>query len=76
VSVTCFSIGLKTKLQQVLSYAKWSTFSNVIDKAKNTCKNSDYNLLDHVGSTELAANLFRSTQTDEKLRREKIEGNE
>ena len=31
-------------------------------------------ILDHMGSTELAANLFRATQTDEKLRREKIYG--
>jgi DNA-damage-inducible protein D len=30
------------------------------------------NLLDHMGSTELAANLFRATQTEEKLKREKI----
>lgn len=27
-----------------------------------------------MGSTELAANLFRATQTDEKLRREEING--
>ena len=27
-------------------------------------------ILDHMGSTELAANLFRATQTEEKLRRE------
>lgn len=33
-------------------------------------------ILDHMGSTELAANLFRATQTDEKLRREKIQGKE
>jgi len=32
------------------------------------------NILDHMGSTELAANLFRSTQTEEKLRRENIKG--
>lgn len=31
-------------------------------------------ILDHMGSTELAANLFRATQTDEKLRREHITG--
>lgn len=31
-------------------------------------------ILDFMGSTELAANLFRATQTDEKLRREKIKG--
>jgi hypothetical protein len=31
-------------------------------------------ILDFMGSTELAANLFRATQTDEKLRREDIQG--
>ena len=31
-------------------------------------------ILDHMGSTELAANLFRTTQTEEKLRRENING--
>ncbi|MCL4703536.1 DNA damage-inducible protein D [bacterium] len=31
-------------------------------------------ILDHMGSTELAANLFRATQTEEKLRRENILG--
>lgn len=33
-------------------------------------------ILDHMGSTELAANLFRATQTDDKLRRENIQGKE
>lgn len=32
------------------------------------------NILDHMGSTELTANLFRATQTEEKLRRENIKG--
>lgn len=32
------------------------------------------NILDHMSSTELAANLFRATQTEEKLRREDIKG--
>lgn len=32
------------------------------------------NILEHMGSTELAANLFRATQTEEKLRRENIKG--
>lgn len=31
-------------------------------------------ILDHMGSTELAANLFRATQTEEKLRRENTQG--
>lgn len=33
-------------------------------------------ILDHMGSTELAANLFRATQTDEKLRRDNVKGKE
>lgn len=31
-------------------------------------------ILDHMGSTELAANLFRATQTEEKLRRDNVSG--
>ncbi|WP_345106473.1 DNA damage-inducible protein D [Mucilaginibacter panaciglaebae] len=42
-------------------------------QAKKGLKKSQ-NILDHMGSTELAANLFRATQTEEKLRREKIKG--
>ena len=34
------------------------------------------NILDHMGSTELAANLFRATQTDEKLRKDSVFGKE
>ena len=33
-------------------------------------------ILDHMGSTELAANLFRATQTEEKLRRDNVQGKE
>jgi DNA-damage-inducible protein D len=36
-------------------------------------KNSQ-KILDNMGSTEMAANLFRATQTEDKLRREKIKG--
>jgi DNA-damage-inducible protein D len=31
-------------------------------------------ILDHMGSSELAANLFRATQTEDKLRREGVKG--
>jgi len=31
-------------------------------------------ILDHMGSTELAANLFRATQAEEKLRRDQVKG--
>ncbi|WP_340123999.1 DNA damage-inducible protein D [Methylobacter svalbardensis] len=33
-----------------------------------------YKILDHMGSTELAANLFRATQTEEKLKRDQVRG--
>lgn len=35
---------------------------------------SKQSILDHMGSTELAANLFRATQTEEKLRRDGVKG--
>lgn len=41
--------------------------------AKKGLKKSQQ-ILDHMGSTELAANLFRATQAEEKLRRENIQG--
>jgi DNA-damage-inducible protein D len=41
--------------------------------SKKKLKQSE-NILDHMGSTELAANLFRATQTEEKLKRDKIKG--
>lgn len=43
-----------------------------IKKRKGLKKNQD--ILDHMGSTELAANLFRATQTEEKLRRDRVQG--
>ncbi len=41
--------------------------------AKKALKKSQQ-ILDHMGSTELAANLFRATQTEEKLCRENVKG--
>lgn len=43
-----------------------------IHRRKNLKKSEQ--ILDHMGSTELAANLFRATQTEDKIRREKIFG--
>ena len=45
-----------------------------IHRRKGLKKNEQ--ILDHMGSTELAANLFRATQAEEKLRREQITGKE
>ncbi len=41
--------------------------------AKKGLKKSQQ-ILDHMGSTELAANLFRATQTEDKLRRDRVQG--
>jgi DNA-damage-inducible protein D len=41
--------------------------------AKKGLKKSEQ-ILDHMGSTELAANLFRATQTEDKLRKDEIIG--
>ena len=41
--------------------------------AKKGLKKSQ-KILDHMGSTELAANLFRATQAEEKLKRDNIKG--
>lgn len=43
-----------------------------IHKRKGLKKTQD--ILDHMGSTELAANLFRATQTEDVLRKNKIKG--
>lgn len=43
-----------------------------IHQRKGLKKNEQ--ILDHMGSTEFVANLFRATQTDEKLRRDQVKG--
>ena len=48
--------------------------SKDIHKRKSLKKGQQ--ILDHMGSLELAANLFRTTQTEDKLRRENIKGKE
>ena len=46
--------------------------AEAIHKRKKLKKSQ--HVLDHMGTTELAANLFRSTQAEEKLRRDQIQG--
>ena len=103
------------ELMKVLQYTKWQNFKKIIEKAKETCKNSGINVIEHftdvsklskrannagynglyngetaddiakrkglryreeildnMGSTELIANLFRISQTEEKLIRDNI----
>jgi DNA-damage-inducible protein D len=42
--VECWSAR---ELQEILGYAKWANFLNVIDKAKKACKNADSSVSDH-----------------------------
>lgn len=44
------------------------------DIHRNKGLKKNQKILDHMGSTELAANLFRATQTAEKLNREQVQG--
>jgi DNA-damage-inducible protein D len=44
------------------------------DIHQRKCLKKSQKILDHMGSTELAANLFRATQAEEKLRRDEVMG--
>lgn len=71
----------------VLTHKDFGTFQNYGYKglyggldakqihARKGLKKSQH-ILDHMGTTELAANLFRATQTEEKLRRDNVKGKE
>lgn len=50
--------------------AVWWIESESYSSAEGAEKESED--LDHMGSTELAANLFRATQTEEKLKRDGV----
>lgn len=54
------------------SATSWRRTTKEIHARKGLRKSQK--ILDHMGSTELAANLFRATQTEDKLRREDIRG--
>jgi len=47
---------------------------NAEDIHKRKKLKKSQHILDHMGATELAANLFRSTQAEEKLRRDQVQG--
>lgn len=55
-------------LQGVLDYAKWSTFTNVINKAKEACENSGINVLDHFADVGKSIDMPKgATRTIEDL---------
>ena len=42
------------ELQKVLNYKEWRKFENVINKAKESCKNSDISVFEHfVGADKM-----------------------
>lgn len=60
------------ELQIVLQYTKWQKFLNVIEKAKEACKNSEYNTDEHftqVGKLSKRANNANVKIMDYKLSR-------
>lgn len=72
----------KAGVIEPIDYAKFQNYGymglyngmTAQDIKKHKGLKKSQNILDHMGSTELAANLFRATQTDEKLRRDNIKG--
>ena len=47
---------LARELMPVLEYTLWQRFSNVINKAKENCNNSNYNVLDHfIGADKMVS---------------------
>jgi len=83
VAAMAFSSAFRKKTEEASSLAVASDSTGYkglyggLDKRgiqdKKRLKPKD-NPLDHMGSTELAANLFHATQTEDKLRREQTKG--
>ena len=60
------------ELQKVLEYTEWRKFNGVIEKAMNTCKASNYVVLDHFAGAGKMINLGKGGQrkvSDYKLSR-------
>ena len=47
-----------------LEYSKWGNFVKVIDKAKESCKNSNINIIDHFAD---AGKMVKAGVTDKKI---------
>ena len=70
--------GVETRIDYAVfqNHGYQGLYGGLDRKAIHTKKGlkKSHQILDFMGSTELAANLFRATQTDEKLRRENVQG--
>lgn len=72
--------GVETQLDYAIfqNYGYKGLYNGMDNKAIHAHKGlkKSQKILDYMGSEELAANLFRATQTEAKLRREHIQGKE
>ena len=50
------------ELQNILGYTEWRKFDNVISKAKDSCKNSNYLVEDHFGGADKMINLAKGAK--------------
>ena len=60
------------ELQKILNYSEWRKFENVINKAKDSCKNSNINISDHFGDVDKMVTIgsgAQRKQNDYKLTR-------
>jgi len=65
--------AVQTRLQEIQQMKAYGGLDAKGIHIQKRLKKSEQ-ILDHMGSTELAANLFRATQTEDKLQRDKIQG--
>ena len=54
------------ELQSVLNYKEWRKFENVINKAKESCKNSDINVFDHFVDVDKMVQIGSGAQRKQK----------
>ena len=54
------------ELQSVLNYKEWRKFENVINKAKESCKNSDINVFDHFVDVDKMVQIGSGAQREQK----------
>jgi len=73
---TAYNSGVETNLDFAIfqNHGYKGLYGGLDAKAIHNKKNlkKSHKILDYMGSTELAANLFRATQTEEKLKRDNI----
>jgi DNA-damage-inducible protein D len=52
------------ELQVIFNYSEWRNFLKVVDKAKESCKNSDYDISDHFVDDNKMINLAKGAQRE------------